>query len=141
VTLVVRSFRDGDTIRLRELDARGVQVCGVEPANALPLAVAVSHEHFIYELDGEIAAAWGYAANGFGGARAFGWALTSPLCELHPLRFLRTSRREVDYVLQRFPALEVSVLKEHTVSQMWLTWLGFEWVREDTHSFVLEKVR
>jgi len=141
MNLIIRKYRDGDTINLRPLDERGVQVCGVEPKDALSLSVALSHEHFVYEVDGEVVAAWGYASHGFASSRVYGWLLTSPAVEQYPTRFLRASRRAVDRVLQLFPTMEVSPLKEHRISQMWLTWLGFKFVGETDLAYVLERTR
>jgi hypothetical protein len=114
---------------------------GVRPEEALEIAAGMSTEHFLVFLNGQPAAAWGYASHGIGSATAYGWLLTSPLVEECPLLFLRESKKAVQYILRRALRLEVTVLPGHTTSIHWLKWLGFLPCGETPHFLTFERTR
>ena len=53
------------------------------------------------------------------------WLLTTPVVERRRKEFLRSSKRVLQYFLERFPELENHVDARHLCAIRWLRWLGF----------------
>ena len=56
--------------------------------------------------------------------KAYLWMIHTRICEQHPLRFLRWSRRVLNEVLVHYPVLVGLCRCDHPHSQAWLEWLG-----------------
>ena len=56
--------------------------------------------------------------------RAYLWMIHTKICEQHPLRFIRWSRRVIDEVLRDYPVLVGLCKCDGVYSQRWLEWLG-----------------
>jgi len=74
--------------------------------------------------DGIEACAVGVMPPSLFSAEAYLWMIHSRLCEQHPLRFIRWSRRVLGEVLDLYPVL-IGLCSMHNVAgRRWLEWLG-----------------
>lgn len=118
-------------VRLREADEAECQVGGMTGAEAVAQSRDLSDECWMIQGDGEPMAFWGYYAVSVMGNVAMGWLLTLPAVDAVPRVLARSSRRVVDYILQKYPTLIVQTHYQHYTAMRWLEWLGFEELRAD----------
>lgn len=135
---------DAETFEARPADARECENYGLTVCEAIKMSINGSVLAHVVEVDDEVAAIWGYGAPSFaGGGTALGWLLTTKVVDRHPKLFVKSSKKIVEYILERYPRLLVLVDKEHTKALAWLRHLGFRPGGEgDKPGFVyMEKVR
>jgi len=88
--------------------------------------------------DGVEACAVGVIPLGIFSERAYLWMIHTKICEQHPLRFIRWSRRVLDEVLGAYPTLVGLCHCDNKYGQAWLEWLGAVFDHRDInrhHSF------
>jgi len=56
--------------------------------------------------------------------RAYLWLIHTKLCEAHPLRFIRWSRRVMDEIHQSYPTIIGLCRPDNLAGRQWLEWLG-----------------
>ena len=56
--------------------------------------------------------------------RAYLWSITTRICEQHPLRFIRWSRKVIDEILPLYPHLFGLCGCDNASGRQWLEWLG-----------------
>lgn len=75
--------------------------------------------------DGVEAAAIGTTVPHLLGDEPYFWMIHTKICEQHPLRFIRWSRRVVSEVLTLYPAGVIGLChNENPAGKRWLRWLG-----------------
>jgi hypothetical protein len=126
VTISVRAVpADLSGITLRPADEAECNAGGMTGQEAIAYSVASSIESYMVVIDDEPVAFWGYGARSFTAPMASAWLLTTIHADKHGLRLARSSRRVIEYILDKFPSIIVEVHQDHTVSCRWLEWLGF----------------
>lgn len=65
-------------------------------------------------------------------SKAYLWLLHTRLCEQHPLRFVRWSRKVLSEIQLAYPTLVGLCRCDHPHSQAWLEWLGAKFDRTST---------
>ena len=121
-------FRAGD---LAECVATGQPLAEVVQQSIL----ASTFTRAVY-VDEKLAAVWGYGPTRFLGPTAIAWLLTTAVVEQNPVRFLRSSRRIVNYMLEQYETVVIAVDARYTVAVRWLQWLGFFSFGETSGTFV-----
>jgi hypothetical protein len=112
-------------IILRPADEAECNAAGMTGHEAIAYSAASSIESYMVEIDGEPVAFWGYGARSFTAPMASAWLLTTVHADKHGKRLAKSSRRVIEYILEKFPSILVEVHQDHTVSCRWLEWLGF----------------
>jgi hypothetical protein len=74
--------------------------------------------------DGVEACAVGVIPLGIFSEKAYLWMIHTKICEQHPLRFIRWSRRVLDEVFILYPRLVGLCDVDNLSGQRWLRWLG-----------------
>lgn len=59
-------------------------------------------------------------------SRAYIWLIHTRICEQHPLRFIRWSRKVLDEIRRDYPIIVGLCKCDSEHSQAWLRWLGAE---------------
>lgn len=136
---------DVEGVVLRPADEAECRAAGLEPKEAIILSSSNSFVAQAIEVDGELAAFWGYGATSFLSNICVAWLLTTPVCNKHKMKFCRVTQRMIRELLETWPTIEVLVDSRHMDSIRWLSWLGFKQVAED-HSYsvpfnVMRRVR
>jgi hypothetical protein len=129
MTIILRTALMSDAARLaarlRTEDANECLALGLHPSVMLADSLAVSHEAWAAERDGEVIALWGYgAASMFGEAEA--WLLTAPEIERHKRLFLKLNHDFLTHVLALHGSVVCHVHAEYARAVRWLAWLGFQ---------------
>lgn len=140
-TIRHRPVLPSDRFVFRYEDRLAANEMGFTSEEALQLSVKNSIQHYLVEVDDEVVCAWGFGAHSLLSDTAYGWLITASGLERYPTRAARASKRIVGYILELYRRCEVRVLKTHTVSRRWLTWLGFVELGEEGIFIVMEKVR
>ncbi len=83
---------------------------------------------FVGKADGVEACVVGLIPETILSDRAYLWMLHTDICEAHPLRFVRWSRR----VIAELPYRELLGHCVNATSRQWLEWLGAEFVNENS---------
>jgi hypothetical protein len=73
--------------------------------------------------------------------KAYLWMIHTRLCEAHPLRFVRWSKRVLDEVLAAYPNLYGLCHPDNLSGRAWLEWLGarFSGVHNGHHTFEIKQ--
>lgn len=126
-TILPRAICEADfALDLRPADTAECIAGGMSSAVAIHVSLLNSQESYAIEADGEVVAFWGYGTATILGTAAYGWLLTRPGIEKHKFRFIRSSQRIVEHILETYLSLLVLVHYEHTEAKRWLLWLGFK---------------
>jgi hypothetical protein len=83
-----------------------------------------------------VACLWGIAFDPGVGSFPRLWLVTTPLVEGHKVKFLRESRKFVNWAYSQFGTLEGCVDVTNAISCRWLEWLGFRYADEPTPGYV-----
>lgn len=68
------------------------------------------------------------------GQKAYIWLIHTRICEQHPLRFMRWSRKVMDDIRQHYPTIIGLCRCDSPGSQAWLKWLGASFDRGSIHN-------
>lgn len=75
-------------------------------------------------------------------SKAYIWMIHTRICEQHPLRFIRWSRKVLDEIRVHYPILVGLCRCDNLASQRWLRWLGADFdhnsVSHDCYRFRIE---
>lgn len=110
----------------RTLDAQECEAQGLLPVAAIKDSVKNSVESYVVLIGGKVAAVWGFGVSSVLGECCYPWILTTELIESHKIRYARGSKRVVEYLLSRFPRLQIAVDCRYMQAIGWLEWLGFD---------------
>ena len=86
--------------------------------------VTASTVIWLGKADGADACAIGVIPFGIFSNKAYLWMIHTRICEQHPLRFIRWSRRVLDEALHYYPHIVGLCKCDSEHSQAWLEWLG-----------------
>ena len=86
---------------------------------------------WLARADGAEAMAMGLIPLGVLSHRAYIWLIHTRLCEQHPLRFIRWSRKVIHEALTHYPHIVGLCKCDSQHSQAWLEWLGAVFDRRD----------
>lgn len=133
---------DAERFIARPADQRECENYGLTVVEAIKMSLANSVVAHTVEVDGEVAAMWGYGAASLLSNVAVGWLMTTPVVDRHPKLFIQISRKVVTLILERYPVLRVLVDKQHEKAIAWLRFLGFDYFAEAIPGFIyMQKVR
>lgn len=110
---------------LRTADEEECLAGNMTSEQAIRMSMMASRYSYAVEADGEVLAFWGYGSNTLIAQTAYAWLLTRPAIEEHKFRFIRTSQRIVEYILEEYLEVIVLVHDTHYEARRWLRWLGF----------------
>lgn len=113
-------------LRFRGADVDECLASGLLPMAAVKNSVENSVEAYVVMIEGRVAAVWGFGVSSPLGECCYPWILTTDLIEHHKRRYVRGSARVVDYLLSRFPRLQIMVDCRYLNAISWLEWLGFD---------------
>lgn len=113
------------TVRLRDADAAECGAGGMTPYEAIVQSIHQSTVAQQYEIDGEIAAYWGWRRISALGSVAQVWMLSTEIVNARPITFARQAQREFDFLLTTYTTLVVHVYSYHHLAIKWLNRLGF----------------
>jgi hypothetical protein len=130
VSVTIRTATEADAHDLapimRSEDAAEVFASdGWTPLEALLESMRKSNDSWAVLVDGRIAAIFGVVSTDILGGVGTAWMLTGPAVEAHPVSFLRTCRRGIAQMLERWPVLTNWVDARYVRSLRWAKWLGF----------------
>lgn len=130
---------------MRPQDAAEVKrASGHEPLGGLLASLAKSSCANVFLINGKPAAVFGVApADALEGV-GFAWLLTTHEVDVHPLPFLRASKKELERLLNIWPVLRAVVDAKHARAMRWAQWLGFAAdtsIFSDDAEFVLVTLR
>lgn len=114
-----------ESVHLRWADTRECLAGGMSPIEAVQQSIHDSTWAGTHELDGQVAAYWGWRRLSALGSVAQVWMLSTPLADCFPTAFGRATYREFKDLLTVYTTLLVHVHAEHTVAVKWLRRLGF----------------
>jgi hypothetical protein len=86
------------------------------------------------KVDGVDACAIGVIPISIFSERAYLWMIHTKICEQHPLRFIRWSRRVLDDILLLYPTLIGLCHPDNVYGKRWLEWLGSRFVDGDIYN-------
>lgn len=116
--------------RLRQADKDEVKACGGwEAEEALRMSYEASEPCYAGSLsNGEVSALFGAApiTDNVGAV----WLLGTDSIDLHPIPFLRLSKKLLPLVLEPYDLVCNFVDVRNTVHIRWLQWLGFSFLRK-----------
>jgi hypothetical protein len=121
---------DIEGIVLRPADVAECERGGMTPEQALHLSVDNAMACWAIEVEGELAAIWGFSVRTFmDNSKCYAWMLTTPVCDKHKALFVRVSQAMIAELNEQFASIEVWVDDRHVAALSWLRWLKFEFVK------------
>lgn len=79
--------------------------------------------------DGVEACAVGVIPLGIFSEKAYLWMIHTRICEQHPLRFIRWSRKVLDEIVGLYPCIVGLCRCDNESAHKWLSWLGADFDR------------
>lgn len=114
--------------RVRTFDVRGMVYRSSNPGEeavvATQLCVQQATAIWVGEADGVEVCAIGVVPPTIFASEAYLWMLHTHVCEEHPVRFIRWSRRVLADALALYPRLHGLCNPSNLRSRRWLEWLG-----------------
>ena len=89
---------------------------------------------WLARADGVEACAAGLIPATIFSTEAYLWMIHTRICEQHPLRFIRWSKRLVDEILEFYPSVVGLCHCDNIYGRRWLEWLGGEFDGSRTHN-------
>lgn len=145
MTMRVERIRDSSLLpgnfTFREEDERECRAGGLSPWQALRQSVDLSLEAYVMVYHGDVVCVWGYRPSTFMGETAHAWMLGTPLTKKYKFKLARESLRIIEYILEKYPKVQVTVHTEYDTAVEWLQWLGFDIVTTEGnfHTMVRER--
>jgi hypothetical protein len=122
-----KDFKHICMLQLKELDKLEAKaLLRVSPLAALTSSIYLSKDNvWVVELDGNIEAVFG-VCSGMTKGSGQPWYMSTEMERNFPrMKFLRTSKKIIDEMLEIYPKLSNYVLVARTKTIKWLRWLGF----------------
>lgn len=111
---------------LREEDAYGIELLGINGLETLRREISRSNCCFTGRVDGEVAVVWGITSATLLSDAGCVWMLTNKKADEVPFIFARRSQLELRKALELIPTLYGVCFAYNKRSLRWLKWLGAE---------------
>lgn len=109
---------------LRTRDAEEAEAGGISGARAVWRSYRQSLYRRVIKVNGRVGAIWGLGSQTLSDVGVL-WMLTTPEIEKVPFTFVREGKREVDRMLEIYPALSGVVHCKYASAMKYLSILGF----------------
>jgi hypothetical protein len=93
---------------------------------------------WLAKADGVEACAVGVIPPTIFSSKAYLWLIHTKLCEQHPLRFIRWSRKVMDEILATYPNIYGLCHPDNVSGRAWLEWLGAKFAGEYNNHYTFE---